>query len=304
MSVEQNKLTLEIMEQFQKAPEDFKLLKRIPYTKYDVDSSFPIVLAPAVGDEKTMIILDTETTGLECSQGDVIIELAMVKVAYSPSEAKVTSIIDIYDEFEDPGRPIDPNITKLTGITNEDVQGQHLDDRRIAMLTSDSPLIVAHNAAFDRPFFEKRFPQLENLPWVCSFKEIPWRQYDFGSAKLEFIAYKTGYFYDAHRADIDCLALLWILNNVPNALQHLLTSADANNYVIYAWRSPFELKDDLKSRNYRWNAELKVWSKSCANDNVLTEERAFLAERYDPMQKFVQVVGYTVFNRYKLIINK
>jgi DNA polymerase-3 subunit epsilon len=51
-----------------------------------------------------------------------------------------------------PGRPIPPEVTALTGITDAAVRGRRIDDARVAALAASASLVVAHNAAFDRPF--------------------------------------------------------------------------------------------------------------------------------------------------------
>lgn len=135
-------------------PADFRLLERIPLTREP--QTWPLELSPVVGDEQPMVLLDTETTGLSADD-ESIIELGMVKVLYSPSAQRIVSIVDVISLYEDPGKPIPELITELTGITDEMVQGQHIDDSLVASWLSDDPLVVAHNAQFDRPFFEKRF---------------------------------------------------------------------------------------------------------------------------------------------------
>jgi len=102
----------------------------------------------------------------------------------------------------------------ITGISNDMVQGAatgrgaHSDPARRA------DLVIAHNAAFDRPFVEARLPQFNALPWACSFADIDWKQEGQGSAKLEYLAMAQGRFYDAHRAEVDCHALLAVLGAV------------------------------------------------------------------------------------------
>ena len=57
-----------------------------------------------------------------------------------------------------PGRPLDPEIAALTGLTDEDLHGAHIDVQAASDLVSNSDLIIAHNARFDRPFFERALP--------------------------------------------------------------------------------------------------------------------------------------------------
>ena len=60
-----------------------------------------------------VIYFDTETTGLN-SKFDRIIELAMLTVEDG-------EIVDDYDKFVNIGRDLPPKITRITGITNDDL---------------------------------------------------------------------------------------------------------------------------------------------------------------------------------------
>ena len=144
----------EAYQQWRERPEDFKLLERSPFTQKS--AQWPLALFDPVGEEIEMVILDTETTGLSAAD-DAIIELGMVKLMYSKSLNRITSIEDVISVYEDPQRPISAFVTRLTGITDEMVKDQHIDSAWVAEWLSNKPLIVAHNAQFDRLFFEELF---------------------------------------------------------------------------------------------------------------------------------------------------
>ena len=90
--------------------------------------------------------------------------------------------------------------------------------------------------------------------------EPPWREEGFEGAKLAYLAAQCGFFYDKHRALNDCLATLEILSRpLPvsgrSALAHLLQRARRPSWRLWAEAAPFEQKDLLKARGYRWNGE-------------------------------------------------
>ncbi len=98
-----------------------------------------------------IIVLDTETTGLSC-KNDEIIELAMLHISPQGVEEQ-------YDEFIklSPGRRLLPEITNLTGITDEMLvtQGVSKDsasESLARMMSLSKPLVVAYNAQFDIGF--------------------------------------------------------------------------------------------------------------------------------------------------------
>ena len=54
--------------------------------------------------------------------------------------------------------------------------------------TSGVSLVIAYNAGFDRPFLELRFGVFASLPWGCSYRDVPWKDFGHASASLEFLA--------------------------------------------------------------------------------------------------------------------
>ncbi len=235
------------------------------------------------GPSKRILVLDTETTGLDW-RAEKIIELAMLAVDIDLQTGLPIGKVEVYEGFEDPGRPIPPEITKLTGITSQDVKGHQLDEATIKDMVEQADLIVAHNAGFDRPFVENRLEVFEHKAWACSFAGIDWKAQGLGSAKLEFLCSELGWFYDAHRAQVDCHALLRVLSSPLKGaeekpltgLQQLFKSAENARTIVKAFGSPFETKDKLKARGYRWDAEARVWSTAVKSAEALDAESAWL----------------------------
>jgi DNA polymerase-3 subunit epsilon len=119
-------------------------------------------------------------------------------------------------------------------------------------------LVIAHNAAFDRPFLERRFPVFVDKPWACSKGQVPWAEEGLGSVKLDYLLSQFGFFYDGHRATSDCRAVLYLLSlKLPRSGQAIfpLLLGNARQRVIRIWahEAPFECKDLLKQRGYCWN---------------------------------------------------
>lgn len=252
-------------------PKRFRLLEEIPYS---ADDAFPIQIHPAAGDEITIALIDLETTGFNAG-ADEIIEIGLVQVAYSPTVRKITSIIEITSQFEQPSKPISELITNITGITNEMVAGKKIDDAHVARIFNSSQLMVAHNARFDRSFSDIRFKALANKPWACSVKDIDWYTIGFESAKLEYLLLKNGYFYSGHRAATDCLAMVALFEAVPNALPELLQSASKASIKIEAKGVGYNDREVVKGRGYKWNGDGKFWWHIVSEDDY-AEEKAFL----------------------------
>jgi DNA polymerase-3 subunit epsilon len=114
--------------------------------------------------------------------------------------------------LEDPKIPLPKKIIALTGLTDEMLAGKTFDADAIEKVVEPASLIIAHNASFDRRFVEKRFSIFETKSWACSVSQVPWEDEGIASAKLEYLAYKFGFFFDGHRAEIDCYAALHLLS--------------------------------------------------------------------------------------------
>ena len=201
--------------------------------------------------------VDVETTGTD-PQHDAIIELAIVPFEYAPSDGRIFGVGPAISYLEDPGRPIPASIVEMTGITDAMVRGHRIDSDAIGALIPTVSLFIAHNAGFDRKFVERRLPAFVDTPWACSLQEIPWKSHGCGSGALEFIVYKLcAEFFDGHRATDDCYAAIHALAT-PTAvgerpLRLLLESARKPRTRLWAANSPFEAKDVLKARRYKWH---------------------------------------------------
>lgn len=271
--------SLEAMAQRLEQHPDFRVLRRlVPILDFG-----PAALPTAA--RQRVLVLDTETTGLS-HPTDRIIELAMLLVEVDTACGLPVGPVACFEGFEDPGMPIPPVAREVTGITDEMVKGHRLDDQQVEAMVSQADLIVAHNAGFDRPFVEARFPCFAGKAWACSFMDIDWKAAGAGSSKLSALASDQGWFYDAHRALVDCHALLHVLakpvgSSTTTGLSQLIAAAARPSFKLRATGSPFESKDKLKGRGYRWDADAKVWACTLASQEQLDAELAWLkAEVY------------------------
>lgn len=235
------------------------------------------------------LCLDTETTGLQHGV-DVIIELGIVAFEYDPTTAEIIRITDRYNGFEDPGAPLAQEIIEITGITDEMLAGQRFDDVLIDQLAAQASLIIAHNAAFDRPFVERRFPAFTRVPWACTVNQIDWQAERLPARSLEYLLFKFGWCINAHRALDDAEGVLGLLlERLPISGQPvfkvLLENSAAAVSRLYAINAPFDKKELLKQRGYRWSdgsgAIPKCWWTSVPESQE-SQEVAFLTSDIYP----------------------
>jgi DNA polymerase-3 subunit epsilon len=262
-----------------KRPNDFLVLERIPFTKKC--RFWPLQLSDPTEDSLSIILLDIETTGLSLHD-ESIIELGMAKLIYSPLTKKIISILDVINLYQDPGKPIPKSICELTGITDDMVKGKSISNEVVKDWLSGDPIVVAHGARFDRPFFDKHF-DIYNLTWACTISDINWNARGFKSNKLEYLLLSAGWFYDAHRAAIDCLALAWLLHTNAGSMNELLSKAYTKTILVRALGAPFIVKDRLRENGYFWDSGAsglqKHWWKEI-NMDCLPQEKVLLDSLY------------------------
>ncbi len=268
---------LEAMAARLEASPDYRVLRRfVPPARYHEPGGGPTAVA---------LVVDVETTGLDPAR-DRIIEFCGVAFEYERETGRILGVEPPVTCLEDPGRAIPAEVVRLTGITDEMVRGKALDEAAAGRLAERAGLVIAHNAAFDRPFVDRRLPAFRDKAWACSQREVPWKELGASSAALEFLLMKRcGLFFDGHRADADCLALIHLLQQpfedgtLP--LKLLLESARSASFKVWALGAAFDKKDALKQRRYRWNngdgGQAKAWYKAVTAGELEAEE-AWLAE--------------------------
>ena len=225
----------------------YKVLARVPET---------IAEKTATGQQFKAAIIDLETTGLD-PVTDEIIEIGTLIVSFSNEDGFI-ALAFTDNQLQQPKIPISAEITKITGITNEAVAGKVIDWQKIENQLNSVDIIICHNASFDRNFMElqtpKHFSQLiQSKAFACSSRGVKWSELGFEGAKLEYLNLKMGYFYDGHRALIDCWATLNLFVQRPEAFDALKASARQKEYLICAINAAFDKKDELKKRHYRWS---------------------------------------------------
>jgi len=96
-------------------------------------------------------VFDTETTGLQPSEGDEIIQLGAVRIVNNRLLRQ-----EIFDQLVDPVIPLKPEGIPIHGITEAMVNGQPKLDVVLPAFHEfcAETVLVAHNAAFDMRFFQ------------------------------------------------------------------------------------------------------------------------------------------------------
>ncbi|MBY2965162.1 3'-5' exonuclease [Rhizobium leguminosarum] len=266
----------------------------------------PIASVKRPGFSRLGVILDTETTGLN-HRSDEIIEIGAVAFTFNDDGA-IGDIVGIYGGLQQPSRPIPPEITRLTGITDAMVEGQLIDIQSLRTLIEPADLIIAHNAGFDRPFCEAFSKIFTGKAWACSVSEIGWSARGFEGTKLGYLVGQAGYFHEGHRAVDDCHALLEILDREQHdgesPFTELYRASQRSRIRVFAEHSPFEMKDHLKARGYRWSdgsdGRLKSWWIEVGEEDLNDELSYLRSDIYRWAEAEPPMVRLTAFDRFKL----
>lgn len=276
---------------------DYRVLRRL------APRSAPTRRRPEFG--RLGVLIDTETTGLDHRKNEII-EIGAVSFTFD-DEGQIGDIVDVYSGLQQPQTAIPSGITQLTGITDEMVAGQQIDMASLRRIIEPADLIIAHNAGFDRPFCERFSPDFKDKAWACSVSEIDWSARGFEGTKLGYLVGQAGYFHVGHRAVDDCFALLEVLDHqkaeAEKPFAELLRSSERSRARLFAEHSPFDMKDHLKARGYRWSDGSDGRPKSWwieVDEDLLADELHFLRTeiyRWDDADPPVQHL--TALERYK-----
>ena len=100
---------------------------------------------------ESLVVLDTETTGIDPAR-ERVIELAALKITPAGGEESFDMLVSLPE-----GRRVPPFISRLTGITDEQLAREGAPAREAAqrladMLSAPGTLLAAYNAQFDLCF--------------------------------------------------------------------------------------------------------------------------------------------------------
>ena len=99
----------------------------------------------------TYTVFDTETTGLEPSKGDEIIQIGAARIVNNRLLRQ-----EVFNQLVDPECPLKPESIPIHGITEDMVRGQPTIDAVLPAFHEfcEDTVLIAHNAAFDMRFLQ------------------------------------------------------------------------------------------------------------------------------------------------------
>jgi DNA polymerase-3 subunit epsilon len=223
-----------------------------------------------------ILILDTETTGLDPKK-DSIIEVAAILVDLNHKRIECQRSGLIY-------ALTNQDSEKITGISQLMLDGvkSAFDDpfNSIKIMAKQSLCVIAHNAEFDKGFVEAKgivLSGINNLPleWICSYRDF---NYDIQTENKKLSTLAEAYSVDsggAHRALSDVTMLAHILFKVPNIEEQIFCAIESKKKpeIKIISLAPFDQKEEVKKSGFRWNPIDKTWWKNirAANESEVNK---------------------------------
>jgi DNA polymerase-3 subunit epsilon len=212
----------------------------------------------------TLLILDTETTGLD-PQRDSCIEVGAV-LFHVPSRAVLSQISVLLPCHSNPAERI--NGIPATVSRLEQPWRAGLD--YFQQLVGAADAVLAHNAAFDRQWFGRDpLPSIER-PWICSMEDIRWpvELHLRPTPSVRDLALAHGVpVWAAHRALTDCIYLAQVFERCED-LEGLLRAA-LEPRRLYRAELPYDQRHRAREAGFRWNEPVaKAWSRRLSEREV------------------------------------
>ena len=210
---------------------------------------------------KRFVVVDLETTGNHPRQGDSIIQIGAVTVEDGQIRERFSTLVN-------PGCPLPPFITQLTGITDEMVaEAPHLEDvlpRFLPLL--EGRTFVAHNAGFDLQFLQEALLSQGYYTfdgYVLDTVELSRLLLPMqNSYRLQELASDLDLCHDRpHQADSDALATAKLFLYLQEILQQLpLVTIQRLQMLVSSFRS--DIGVFLRQVELAKMAELSLWGES------------------------------------------
>ena len=208
-------------------------------------------------DPINLLILDTETTGLEPVSAQCI-EVGAV-LFHVPSRSVLSQVSFLLPTAANPAEHVNGIAAEVTRLSQPWQAGlQHF----LALLAG-ADAVLAHNAAFDAKWFGLgQLPPIDK-PWICSMDDIEWppERHLRPAPSVRDLALAYGVpVWAAHRALTDCIYLVQVLERCGD-LEGLLAAA-MEPKLLYRANLPYAERHKAKQAGFRWNEPVRgAWSR-------------------------------------------
>ena len=212
-----------------------------------------------------ILILDTETTGLDENK-DEIIEIGCILFHVS-SKSVLSQASFLFPVISNEAEHINGISAEVTNIIQPWEDGLNF----FLKLVDSSDLIVAHNVEFDKKWFGKgRLPKLDKK-WICSLEDINWSFQKSLKNRPSVTDLALSFsipVWNLHRALSDCFYISEVFKKCEN-LEELLIKATEPRFLYKALVS-YEERSLAKNAGFRWNNPVEgAWAKKLTAEEAI-----------------------------------
>jgi DNA polymerase-3 subunit epsilon len=214
---------------------------------------------------KRVLILDTETNGLEDSARVIEIGAILYSVTHQCSLQELSTLLPA-----DSNEAESINRIKAGALAEISDCGVSFAMEALFVMSKAADVFVAHNADFDskRLFGNTDFLPLASLPWLCTMSDFKWPHATREQGSLVNIALDHGLGVgSAHRALTDCRLIARLfdrMSDLPAMFQIAMRPK-----ALYVGLQPFEDNHLAKDAGFKWDRLVpRKWSRIMAIEDA------------------------------------
>ncbi|MGC6483365.1 MAG: 3'-5' exonuclease [Synechococcus sp.] len=221
------------------------------------EADAPALDAASVSVPRRLLILDTETTGLD-PETDHCLEVGAILFDVPSRQvlAQQSFLLPVTANAAEPVNHIPAAVTLLP-------QPWETALVYFQSLLDAAEVVVAHNAAFDRQWFGRGHLPAIAKPWLCSMDEMRWPRERQLRARPSVRDLALAYaipVWSAHRALTDCIYLVEVFRRCEDLEQLLVHGLEPRS--LFKANVSYDQRHLARDAGFRWNDPVPgVWSR-------------------------------------------
>ena len=205
----------------------------------------------------SVLIVDTETTGLDKEKDEVIeVGCILFDVSSRCVLSQLSFLLPVSSNNAEYINRISPKVSNIPQPWEEAIN-------LFSRIVEHCDLIIAHNVEFDKKWFgQGKLPTL-NKKWVCSLDDINWSFKKSLKSRPSITDLALAFdipVWNLHRALSDCYYLAEVFKRCSN-LEEMLSKAAEPRYLYKALVS-YEDRFLAKDAGFKWNSPVQgAWTR-------------------------------------------